>query len=394
MARPERVDYSREESGLHLALENSTVIPTQKTGTSPRVMVAFSLAGMAFGLFYVAWFLFAYDEPHWPMVALSIATSVLFASGMLFARTRFATAAAIVIVTLACVALLAYTAVLTTDSDVQTLYLAAGFGMLALVPEHMWRARIGYGIVIVGLALTSKFIFPGSSSVTVEDLARDDFISEINRTWTVLVIVMAMVTLLYRSTRHHRYLSGAAMVGEYRANTDAMTGIANRRPVLASLRSLEERGASSYAVAIIDIDDFKSINDRLGHEEGDALISAIAQRLQRHFRDSDLVSRWGGDEFLILLPHVTSEELFSILERLRESIAKSPFSLGTASIAITLSIGAAVTRPDCSSRAVVRAADQALYAAKHTGRNTVVLAEPTPIGEGKPRVIPAPPFGP
>lgn len=125
----------------------------------------------------------------------------------------------------------------------------------------------------------------------------------------------------------------------------------------------------------MDIDSFKSINDRLGHEEGDALICAVARRMRAHFPLSDLVSRWGGDEFLILLPHVAQDELFSILDRLRESIGASPFSLGCGPIEVTVSIGAAIASPGQSGHARINAADRALYTAKHTGRNRVVLAE-------------------
>jgi diguanylate cyclase (GGDEF)-like protein len=336
-------------------------------------MVAFSLAGLLFALFYIVWFLVAYDEPQWPMVLVSVGTATFFASGLLIARTRYTTQGSFVIVTLAMLVLLVYTAALSTASDVHMLYLAAGFAMLALFPEHLLKARIGYATVIVALVIACEFVFPASSAVSEAEAARNDLAASANRMWTVMIVAMAMAIVLYRNTRQHRDLSGAAELGEYRANTDPMTGIANRRPVLARLREHDGQGGGGYAIALVDIDSFKMINDRLGHEDGDVLISAIANRLRGHFRQTDVVSRWGGDEFLVLLSLVEPGELFSVLDRLRESVARSPFSLGAEPIAVTLSIGAAMALKGDSSRDTINAADQALYTAKHSGRNTVVL---------------------
>ncbi|WP_061963686.1 GGDEF domain-containing protein [Demequina aurantiaca] len=354
-------------------------IPVPQESTSPRAMVAFSLAGLAFGLFYVVWFLVAYPTPRWLMVAVSVLTVLVFSSGVAFARTRFATPLAIGIVTFAAFILLVYTAVLSTDSSVHMLYLAAGFAMLALFPEPLWRLRIVYAGAMITLVVACEFLFAEPAVEHLVEVGRDSILAAANRLWTVVVVAMGMGIVLYRSTRRQRDLSGAAELGEYLASTDVMTGIANRRPVLAQLHEFDDEKVSRYAVAIIDIDGFKAINDRLGHEEGDALISAIARRLRAHFRQTDLVSRWGGDEFLVVLPNITREELFSVLDRLRMSVATSPFSLGADPIAVTLSAGAAIAGAEDNSREVIRAADLALYTAKHTGRNRVVLADDSTI---------------
>jgi len=375
VAKAEGANHVRGGSAAFDEPESTGEIPLQKVPTSPAVMLAFTLAGLVFAMFYVVWFLVAYDAPNLPMVFVSVGTALLFATGVPLSRTRYTTAASIAIATLASLVLLVYTAALSTDSDVHLLYLAAGFAALALFPEYLWKTRITYTSAMIGLVIASEFIFPPSSVMgsTVESV--NDIAAGANRMWTVLVVAMAMAIVLHRTTRRHRHLSGAAELGEYRANTDPMTGLANRRPVLARLHELDDSGVSGYGVALVDIDSFKSINDRLGHEEGDALISAVARRMRAHFRLSDLVSRWGGDEFLILLPHVAEDELFSILDRLRESIAVSPFSLGSDPIEVTLSIGAAIARPGQSGHTMINAADRALYTAKHSGRNRVVLAQ-------------------
>ncbi|WP_062209294.1 GGDEF domain-containing protein [Demequina oxidasica] len=375
MVKPEGANVQRADAHLFDAPTSTGEIPIRHRSTSPRVLLAFACAGLAVSLFYSVWFWIAYDEPRWPLVTLSAVASVLFCLSMLFAWTRHTTAAGIFIVTMASVVLFVYTLTLSTRSDVHMLYLAIGFAMLALYPERLFKLRVVYAVAIVSLVVACEFLLPVSPSVELAESELDSLLASANRMWTVAVIAMAMAIVLYRSVRRQRDLSGAAELGEYLASTDAMTGIANRRPVLARLHEYDDESISRYAVAIIDIDGFKAINDRLGHEEGDALISAIARRLRAHFRQTDLVSRWGGDEFLVLLPNISHEELFAVLDRLRLSVATSPFSLGADPIAVTLSAGAAIAGSADASRDVIRAADQALYTAKHTGRNRVVLAE-------------------
>jgi diguanylate cyclase (GGDEF)-like protein len=350
-------------------------IQVQGAPTSPRVMVLFTAIGIMFALFYAVWFLRAYDEPNVPMVVASFATAFMLIAGLPMARTPFATTASVIALSFSALAILLLTATVTTAASANLCFLGLGFILLALVPEHRHHMRTTYSAVVIPLAIACEFLFPAAEDPSDDDLARAEFLSTVNRIWTIVVVVIAMAIIRYRSSHRQRDLSGAAELGEYRANTDAMTGISNRRPVLARLRELDADSSHGYAVALIDIDSFKSINDKLGHEEGDALISAIARRLRAHFRQTDLVSRWGGDEFLVLLPSVDPDELHAVLERLRASVAGSPFSLGAEPITVTLSIGVAIACPTMSSHETVRAADEALYNAKHTGRNRVVMAD-------------------
>lgn len=372
---PVGADDERDDAERFEAPAYSREIPVRKVPTSPRVLVVFSIAGAVVTLFYLFWFAVAYPQPHVAMMVMSIVVTLGYCAAFLTVRTRHTTAAAIAIVTMASVVLVPYTWELTTASDSHMLYLAVGFAMLALFPEHLFKLRIVYSVGIISLVVACEFFFPLEGPGLFLEVSRDQFVASANRMWTVAVSAAAMAVVLYRSIRRQRALSGAAERGEFRANTDPMTGISNRRPVLASLRELDEQGCSGYAIAIIDIDSFKKINDRLGHEEGDALISTIALRLRAHFRQTDLVSRWGGDEFLVLVKNVERDELYQVLERLRVSVADSPLSLGADPIAVTLSIGAAIANGIDASRATINAADQALYAAKQTGRNRVVLAE-------------------
>lgn len=154
------------------------------------------------------------------------------------------------------------------------------------------------------------------------------------------------------------------------AVTDPVTGLWNRR-YGAELLSADLRGTAhsqSSTVLMLDVDRFKTINDTRGHQAGDRVLIEISRRLLASCRDTDVVTRWGGEEFLILLRDCTLQEALTIAEELRTSIARTPFlDAGT----VTVSIGVAQATPDDDMTSLVVRADEALFEAKRSGRNTV-----------------------
>lgn len=162
------------------------------------------------------------------------------------------------------------------------------------------------------------------------------------------------------------------------ANRDELTGSPNRRAILTDLHQQLARAASTgshLAVALIDLDRFKSINDSYGHAGGDEILIQFVRFMATHIRHQDRFGRYGGEEFLLLLPQTSQDALHAILERIRRSIERHDFSLSDACVNVTVSIGAAsATGAQLDADEMLRAADQALYAAKHAGRNRVVLA--------------------
>jgi diguanylate cyclase (GGDEF)-like protein len=164
------------------------------------------------------------------------------------------------------------------------------------------------------------------------------------------------------------------------AETDPLTGVANRRLFLETLqqecRNTVHRG-SSLSLLLIDLDHFKSINDRFGHPAGDAVLSVVAERLQSCLRSEDLLARYGGEEFSILLPATTPEEALLCAERIRTAIASSPVAIDGVQLPLTASIG--VSTLQCGSTdltLLLKQADLALYRAKAEGRNRVEMATP------------------
>lgn len=161
------------------------------------------------------------------------------------------------------------------------------------------------------------------------------------------------------------------------AMSDELTGIANRRAARDFLeRSVvnARRSAQRVAVAIADIDHFKAINDKYGHDAGDLVLRAVAQVLSHSVRRTDFVARWGGEEFIMVFPHTDEAGVQLVCERVRERVENLVVKTPSGDVSVSVSVGIAMLGED-GQNALVRRADEALYLAKARGRNRVVVAE-------------------
>ena len=166
------------------------------------------------------------------------------------------------------------------------------------------------------------------------------------------------------------------------ATTDPLTGLPNHRALIAALdaeTARVQRGGGPCALLFLDIDHFKAINDTYGHPAGDAVLCEFAHTVRACLREVDILGRWGGEEFLALLPGTDAEGALRLAERVRAAVASRPLALGWgllgAGLHLTCSIGAAACPPQEAGRdALIDAADRALYAAKRLGRDQVRLS--------------------
>ncbi|MEQ1569125.1 MAG: GGDEF domain-containing protein [Myxococcota bacterium] len=153
------------------------------------------------------------------------------------------------------------------------------------------------------------------------------------------------------------------------ASRDPLTGAANRRSLMARGEALF-LSDHPLSLLLIDVDKFKDVNDRYGHFVGDEVLKILVDRCRSASRDSDLVARFAGDEFVILLPNTTAADAMVVAERLLNHIAAASFLTSAGTLTVGVSVGVASREPtDPTMEALMRRADEAMYAAKQSGGN-------------------------
>ena len=226
---------------------------------------------------------------------------------------------------------------------------------------------IAYAIVslvrMISFLISPRDIAPGESITNVLSVLVVFILSYL---WTAGFILMI-------SQRLQTHLNELAM-------NDMLTRVRNRR-AMHELLNYElrraEREIKDFSIILLDVDHFKRVNDTYGHDVGDEVLKWMAQHLQLSSRIQDTVSRWGGEEFLILLPATTLEEAVDVAERVRSHIEHTPFTYKDAALNITFSAGVSFSREHQNVEKLCKVADAALYLAKRT-RNRVVSQEQLP----------------
>ncbi|WP_284618569.1 diguanylate cyclase [Aquabacterium humicola] len=191
------------------------------------------------------------------------------------------------------------------------------------------------------------------------------------------VMLEATIWALALGLRLRRQREDGARAREL-AEHDPLTGLHNRRGFLEQALPVyltASRNARPLSAIVLDIDHFKRINDRHGHAGGDRTLTDVAERIRAACRGGDIVARWGGEEFVMLLPETGAEQARMLAERLRETFAKTPLVLADGqAVAFTASFGVAVRADGMSLDQLLQAADMALYRAKDAGRDRVAMA--------------------
>ena len=189
--------------------------------------------------------------------------------------------------------------------------------------------------------------------------------------------VMGVFTAIaYLASMHRIHVLDVESELKQIANTDVLTGLKNRRYLL-ELADIErnrcDRNKTKLSLAVLDIDDFKIINDEFGHNAGDAVLLQVASLIKNSVRKQDYVARWGGEEFLLLLPDTDKKGALKLADSIRCQIAALPIVTEDKNISVSVSIGLSEFAPnEVFDSAFVRA-DNALYSAKGSGKNKVVV---------------------
>lgn len=248
--------------------------------------------------------------------------------------------------------------------------------MLVIFSFGALRISLRQTLIIWSLATLALIVTLMSNSNSTMGIV------EPNRTEVILVgitfatILLRTISLGYYATALRMRLYQKTHSFELAAMHDALTGALNRNaiiPILEEHIALHRRKAIPGCIALIDIDHFKDVNDNFGHLVGDEVLKQISRHIIQDTRDVDKLSRYGGEEFLLLMPATHEEEGLIIVERMRETIHQMTFSDSMENHKITVSCGITSIAVNDTIDSLIQRADLALYQAKHLGRNQVCL---------------------
>lgn len=247
-------------------------------------------------------------------------------------------------------------------------------GMMLATVFLVWRhgrdtsllfARVvGAGYALMSIALLAR----AAQALAIGDVSKVSI--DAPRTSNVALVMLVMLIGGLMNLAQIRLVLGNVLARlTAQAHTDQLTGVANRRGLLRSIERTHARatrGGSGYVVLMVDVDHFKAINDQHGHEGGDRVLQRVAQALQRGLREGDMVARWGGEEFCVLLPRIVLADARALAERLAQQVAAE----GDPRVTVSIGLAAAGVAAE-SAEDVIRRADEALFGAKRAGRNRV-----------------------
>ncbi|PLX94318.1 MAG: hypothetical protein C0620_06280 [Desulfuromonas sp.] len=246
---------------------------------------------------------------------------------------------------------------------------------------NLKKSKIFHGVsAINGTRLLASIERVGETSmVAAVSVNEEDFFSDWYRHSLLMggfggVVGAILFTLSILTVRSQREQLRIQQQLQQQATTDPLTGLANRRHALeqAALEiKRNQRAGTALAVMMMDIDHFKQVNDNYGHHIGDTVLIAVAQTCRELCRESDLVCRFGGEEFLILSPSTTLDGAEIHAEKLRQAIEALTFSADKDSFSVTASFGLSQWQAETKIDRVISRADKALYQAKHDGRNCI-----------------------
>ena len=249
------------------------------------------------------------------------------------------------------------------------------FGIFGMTARQL-AANMAYALLVFAAALATVAMLDEPGRSPALEAAHGAMIVLVLMGSTFIAIRLQHIRR--RLTQQKHQLSQALERISHLATHDELTGLVNRRH-MAELIRMElqrcERAGRPLVLAILDLDHFKSINDSEGHAVGDQVLQAFARTVQATVRNTDVLARWGGEEFVLMLYDSDAASTLGLLERVRAKVQAMELSFDGRSVRVTVSMGVALSRPGEPLERLLERADVALYEAKSQGRNRVVLQD-------------------
>jgi diguanylate cyclase (GGDEF)-like protein len=341
-------------------------------GVSEGYLLQGAIAMVGYGIFFSV-----YDAARLaPLIAVSVLAFASYVLGLLLSFRGSSNAAGVISLITPLHVVLTFSWAFSWQAGIHLMLLTGASAVFtALSPE--WRA------VRAAVVVANVVTFAGVQAFATPETAWYPLPVGVAQALFTINAVSA-ATLLYlfagavqsRSERAEQLATLALKHAGDLAETDALTGLANRRPALARLDELSRLGRRKYCLALLDLDHFKQLNDQYGHTCGDHVLSAIGHELGKGVRQADTIARWGGEEFLVLLPDTGLDDAVRLMERVRRAVDEAEMFCGQHHHHITISIGVVEGTGDGRSEEAIKRADDALYEAKQSGRNRVRASTP------------------
>lgn len=381
-----RGDRGRGESGRHLSdaverlldrrIGRLTGEPGRAVSTTHGIAVIAMIATLSYAAFFMT-----YDmELFGPLVVANLAATVVYVVCVLLARLGRQLAAALLTLSTAVVQVVIASAYVGWESGLH-LFLLLGCQLVFMVfTERQQVLRWLSACAALFAFLVCQFLLPASTAVVQMPSVLLGALFSINALLMSSMLFIIAAVSHFRAERARGRAAELAAHAEYLANTDALTGLANRRPVMERLEQLSVMGGAPYCLAIADLDRFKEINDRYGHACGDRVLADIGSRLRASLRATDSVGRWGGEEFVFVITDAQLTDAAVTMERIRASVGDLAVACTGHVHPITVSIGLTEGQYDGSPHHAIRRADDALYASKAGGRDRVSVVKAAAAG--------------
>lgn len=254
------------------------------------------------------------------------------------------------------------------DSPLLSLYL------LVIITSGL---TLGKATTLLEFALiTCIYLYLGYPEFEAHDFAPADF-TQLMIQFAPFLLIAYLITMLSADLHFARHMF------QHLSETDELTGLYNKRAYSKlSYREMikSQRYGHPFAIVMIDADSLKGINDQYGHEVGDRLIRSVADTIRMNLRETDILARYGGDEYVAFLPETTAAQAREVCERIRQAMSGMKFEVHKKQLPITVSIGMACYPDDSSSpEDIQERADRALYFSKQEGRNRVTAYADVPL---------------
>jgi diguanylate cyclase (GGDEF)-like protein len=255
-----------------------------------------------------------------------------------------------------------------------TLLIGQFFGVFALTPLQARRMAV-FGVLTMGLTMGACAYIDPQRFAPREELL--NFLLVGLMLPTIGWLAGQLSALRNKLRLQKSQLEGALAQNRLLATQDELTGLSNRRHMTALMvteRGRQQRNRNPISMVLMDIDHFKRINDACGHQAGDQVLQIFADVITHGLRAGDSLARWGGEEFLLMLPNTAADDALVCVERMRGQLAARSFEHISPKLAVTFSAGIGVCNPEDKLDAIIERADRAMYRAKTAGRNRTVVA--------------------